>query len=81
MLLAFAIVLFAIIMSLNGFVFGVISMQLVPLLEAAGLATAAAVWVASMKGVEQLDLLDEGHSLVLSRSDSGSLNLEAVALP
>ena len=45
--------LFALIMSLNGFVFGVISVQLVPLLGAAGLATAAAVWVASMKGVAQ----------------------------
>jgi MFS family permease len=42
--------LFALIMSLNGFVFGVISLQLVPLLEAAGLAGAAAVWVASLKG-------------------------------
>ena len=40
-------------MSLNGFVFGVISVQLVPLLEAAGLATAAAVWIASLKGVAQ----------------------------
>src|SRR5262245_24480064 len=48
-----AMVLFALIMSLNGFVFGVISVQLVPLLEAAGLATAVAVWVASMKGVAQ----------------------------
>jgi len=48
-----AIALFALIMSLNGFVFGVISVQLVPLMEAAGLATAAAVWVASMKGVAQ----------------------------
>ena len=48
-----AIALFALIMSLNGFVFGVISVQLVPLLEAAGLATAAAVWIASMKGVAQ----------------------------
>jgi MFS family permease len=48
-----AIVLFALIMSLNGFVFGVISVQLVPLLEAAGLTTAAAVWVASLKGVAQ----------------------------
>ena len=48
-----AIVLFAIIMSLNGFTFGVISVRLIPLLEAAGLATAAAVWVASMKGVAQ----------------------------
>ena len=32
---------------------GVISVQLVPLLEAAGLATAAAVWVASLEGVAQ----------------------------
>ena len=48
-----AIALFAAIMSLNGFVFGVISVQLVPMLEAASLATATAVWVASMKGVAQ----------------------------
>jgi MFS family permease len=41
------IILFALI---NGFVFGVISLQLVPLLEAAGLAGATAVWVASLKG-------------------------------
>ena len=45
-----AIALFALIMSLNGFVFGVVSLQLVPLLEAAGLTAAAAVWVASLKG-------------------------------
>jgi predicted MFS family arabinose efflux permease len=44
------IVLFALIMSLNGFVFGIISIQLVPLLEAVGLAGATAVWVASLKG-------------------------------
>ena len=42
--------LFALIMSLNGFLFGVISLQLVPLLEAAGLAGATAIWVASLKG-------------------------------
>jgi hypothetical protein len=48
-----AIALFALIMSLNGYVFGVVSVQLVPLLEAAGLATAAAVWIASLKGVAQ----------------------------
>jgi hypothetical protein len=48
-----AIALFALIMSLNGFVFGVVSVQLVSLLEAAGLATATAVWVASLKGVAQ----------------------------
>ena len=45
-----ALLLFALIMSLNGFVFGVISLQLVPLLEAAGLVGATAVWVASLKG-------------------------------
>jgi MFS family permease len=45
--------LFALVMSLNGFVFGVISVQLVPLLEAAGLGAALAVWVASMKGYAQ----------------------------
>ena len=48
-----AIVLFALVMSLNAFVFGVITVQLVPLLEAAGLATAVAVWVASLKGFAQ----------------------------
>jgi MFS family permease len=48
-----AMALFALVMSLNSFVFGVVSVQLVPLLEAAGLATAAAVWVASMKGFAQ----------------------------
>lgn len=47
------IALFALIMSLNGFVFGVVSVQLVPLLEAAGLATATAVWIASLKGFAQ----------------------------
>ncbi|HET9403551.1 MAG TPA: MFS transporter [Burkholderiales bacterium] len=48
-----AMALFALVMSLNGFVFGVVTVQLVPLLEAAGLAAAAAVWVASMKGFAQ----------------------------
>jgi len=45
--------LFALVMSLNGFVFGVVTVQLVPLLEAAGLATATAVWIASLKGFAQ----------------------------
>jgi MFS family permease len=48
-----AMALFALVMSLNGFVFSVVAVQLVPLLEATGLATAAAVWVASMKGFAQ----------------------------
>jgi hypothetical protein len=37
--------------------------------------------VTSMKGVEQLDLLDEQHTIVLARGDGGVLNLEAVPLP
>ncbi|MGQ0750986.1 MAG: MFS transporter [Betaproteobacteria bacterium] len=48
-----AMALFALVMALNGFVFSVVAVQLVPLLEAAGLATAAAVWVASLKGFAQ----------------------------
>lgn len=50
---AVALALFALVMSLNGFVLSVIAVQLVPLLEAAGLATAVAVWVASLKGFAQ----------------------------
>lgn len=47
------IAVFALVMSLNGFVFGVVSLQLVPLLEATGIAAATAVWIASLKGVAQ----------------------------
>ena len=36
--------------------------------------------VTSMTGIDQLDLLDSGHSLVLARAN-GALNLSAVALP
>ena len=48
-----AMALFALVMSLNGFVFSVVAVQLVPLLEATGLATATAVWIASLKGFAQ----------------------------
>ena len=48
-----AMLLFALVMSLNGFVFSVVAVQLVPLLEAAGLATVVAVWIASLKGFAQ----------------------------
>jgi hypothetical protein len=37
--------------------------------------------VASMKGVEQLDLLDANNTIILARSDAGVLNLDVVALP
>jgi hypothetical protein len=37
--------------------------------------------VAAMKGVQRLAKLDKEHALVLVRGDSGTLNLESVALP
>jgi hypothetical protein len=37
--------------------------------------------VSSMQGVQQLDLLDPTHALLLVQSAAGALNLEAVALP
>jgi hypothetical protein len=37
--------------------------------------------VAGMKGVQRLAKLDKEHALVLVRGDSGTLNLESVALP
>ncbi len=37
--------------------------------------------IAGLTGVEQLDLLDERHAIVIARSDSGAVSLEAVALP
>jgi MFS family permease len=48
-----ALALFVMVMSLNGFIFGVVSVHLVPLLQGAGLTAAAAVWVASLKGFAQ----------------------------
>ena len=37
--------------------------------------------IAQMTGVEQLDLLDDQHVIVITRNDAGQANLEAVALP
>jgi hypothetical protein len=37
--------------------------------------------VTSLKGVEQLDLLDEARTILLARNDAGALNLDIVALP
>ncbi len=37
--------------------------------------------IASMKGVEQLDLLDAANTIILARTDAGVLNLDVVALP
>jgi hypothetical protein len=37
--------------------------------------------VTSMKGVEQLDLLDESRTIILARADGGALNLDVVSLP
>jgi len=49
-----------------------------PIRDKAGVAYET---IESLKGIEQLDLLDAGHSLVLARSGQGALNLEAVPLP
>ena len=37
--------------------------------------------IATMKGIVQLDLLDAGRTIVLTRGDDGALNLATVALP
>jgi hypothetical protein len=37
--------------------------------------------ISQLKGVEQLDLLDDKQALVIVRNEAGPLNLEAVALP
>lgn len=37
--------------------------------------------IAQMTGVEQLDLLDDEHVMVIARNDAGQVSLEAVALP
>jgi hypothetical protein len=82
-----AIALFALVMSLNGFVFGVVTVQLVPLLEAAGLATAAAVWVASMKGfaqfggrVVEIFFGRNLHAMTVARIAIGALPVSFVVL-
>jgi predicted MFS family arabinose efflux permease len=49
-----AMALFSVIVAASAVVFGALAVHLVPILEAAGLATAAAVLVASLKGVAQV---------------------------
>ena len=46
-----------------------------------GTAGVAYETVSHMTGVEQLDLLDGQHAIVVARDDSGVASLEAVALP
>ena len=82
-----AMVLFGFVMSFNGFVFGVVSVQLVPLLEAAGLAATAAVWVASMKGfaqfggrVVEIVFGRRLHAMTVARIAIGALPVSFVVL-
>jgi len=49
-----------------------------PVSDKAGIAYET---VAQLKGVEQLDLLDDQHAIVIARTDAGMANLEAIALP
>jgi len=37
--------------------------------------------IADLKGVEQLDKLDDGNAVILARGDGGSLDLRTIALP
>ncbi len=37
--------------------------------------------IKSMTGIQQLDLLDATHSIVIAKTDAGALNLQAVILP
>ncbi len=48
------LILFAGVMSLNGFAMSALSVHLVPVLQATGIGVAAAVWLASLKGVAQV---------------------------
>lgn len=51
---ALAMLLFGAIVAASAIVFGAMAAHLVPLLEASGLASATAVWIASLKGVAQV---------------------------
>jgi MFS family permease len=84
---ALAIGLFALVMSFNAFAFGVITVQLVPLLQAAGLGAAAAVWVASTKGFAQfggrvieIAFGQRLHAMTVARIAIGLLPLAFVLL-
>ena len=37
--------------------------------------------IASLKGVVQMDKLDDGHAVILVQDSGGALNLETVELP
>ncbi len=51
---AIAMALFSVIVAASAVVFGALAVHLVPLLEASGLTAAAAVFIASLKGVAQV---------------------------
>ena len=69
-----AMLLFGTIVAASAIVFGAMAAHLVPLLEASGLASATAVWIASLKGVAQaagriwdLTLARKWHSIDVGR--------------
>jgi len=49
--------------------------------EIANTAGVAYQTISQLKGVEQLDLLDDKRALIVARTDAGSLDLQSVALP
>jgi MFS family permease len=82
-----AMVLFSLIVAASAVVFGALAVHLVPILEAAGLTTAVAVWVASLKGVAQvvgriwdLTLARKWHPLDVGRVSVAFMPLSFAAL-
>jgi predicted MFS family arabinose efflux permease len=82
-----AMVLFGAVAAASAVVIGALAVQLVPILEAAGLATTAAVFIASLKGVAQvagriwdLTLVRRWHPLDIGRVSVGLLPLSFAVL-
>jgi MFS family permease len=82
-----AMVLFGAVAAASAVVIGALAVQLVPILEAAGLATTGAVFIASLKGVAQvagrvwdLTLARRWHPLDIGRISIGLLPLSFAVL-
>jgi predicted MFS family arabinose efflux permease len=82
-----AMLLFGAIVAASAIVFGAMAAHLVPVLEASGLASAAAVWIASLKGVAQvagrvwdLTLARKWHPIDVGRVSIGVMPLAFLVL-
>jgi predicted MFS family arabinose efflux permease len=82
-----AMLLFGAIVAASAIVFGAMAAHLVPLLEASGLSSATAVWIASLKGVAQvagriwdLTLARKWHPIDVGRVSVATIPLSFLAL-